>query len=343
MRTFGYKNLTGIDIAPGMVAECKRSTGLSIICGDFQELTQKYDLVYAQAFIHLFPKKNVRQIIDKLLQLSNRRVYFSTTLHEHSKEGMEIKEDFTDTEIHRYRSRYSLDEIITVVGDVLSKRIDTQFRYCLLTDPLGKLWLNGVFEILDIKKQYDAEGLMIYRRLYPPDSINNISDELDKLRTEKPLPQTIMRYQSETVFDRIENFVPYCSPTLRGLFTAERVGAIVTHLLGEKGVLLKDKLNYKMPGCGMFPPHQDAAAGWNKYAATHLNFALGFDASSEENGSLFFCIDKFKCELLSPKGIPLSQEMISSWKWETIATKPGDAFFFDSYLPHFSQPNLSLL
>lgn len=334
----GYSSLTGIDIAHDMTEAAKKKGTAEIICDNVLHFapTHPYELVFAQAFIHLFPKKEIEKVMQHLLRLTNHRLYFSTTLHDRGQEGMEPK-----GEVLRYRSRYTLQEIVALAETLLSQDLTLSFHYFFMRDPLGKFWINCIFERRDIKKIYDADGLLIYRKFYRHEDIQSHQAELDAMKDHAPQPGTIMRYDSAECFDRVENFIPHCSKNLRALFTSQRVTTIVATLLGEEPILLKDKLNYKLPGAGAFVPHQDAAAGWQQYGERHLTFALAIDEATEENGALYFVPGQHKNGLLSPLKTPLSQEIFARLNWRLIPTKPGDALFFDSYTPHYSKANQS--
>ncbi|MBA3815593.1 MAG: phytanoyl-CoA dioxygenase family protein [Parachlamydiaceae bacterium] len=334
----GFNKLTGIDIAHGMIEEAQKRFSAEWICEDFMQhnSSEKYDLVFAQALIHLFPKKMVKEVFLRLFSLSNKRVYFSTTIHELASEGIEPK-----GEVQRYRSRYTLPEILALAQELLTDDPNLSFHYLFLTDHLGKFWINGVFERQDIQKIYQKDGVLLYKQLVNPEIVHRASSEIDSLRTTKPTPGTYLRYDGEKTFDRVENFLPFCSEGLRHILQNTRVDRIIKALLGEEAVLLKDKINYKMPGMGAFIPHQDAAAGWDQYGDTLLSFCFSFDQSTEENGALYFTCGEHTKGLLSPIKTALSEAVIKTLHWIQVFTNPGDALFFDSYTPHYSEDNQS--
>jgi adenine phosphoribosyltransferase len=336
MRDQGYTDLTGIDIAEGMIEEARQKLEANFYCNDLFSFSssKKFDLVFAQAFVHLFPKTMLPEVFSRLLALSNRRVYFSTTIHEEGCEGLEPKQ-----EIIRYRSRYTLPEILQVVRNILADDPCLSFHYFFLTDPLGKFWINGVFERHDIQKIMEEDGVFLYRQFASPEQVRRVLPEIDNFRLNQPPPGTILRYDTETVFDRVENIVPYCSDALREVLHSQRILNIVSLLLQEEAVLLKDKINFKMPGCGQFVPHQDAAAGWDRYGDSQLTYALCFDEATEENGALYFSRGTHKRGLLSPLKTPLSDELVKSLQWEMIPMSPGDALFFNALAPHYSEAN----
>ncbi len=281
----GFERLTGIDVAQGMIDEARKHLTASWICGDVMQHhpSEGYDLIFAQALIHLFPKTMVKEVISHLLSLSKQRFYFSTTLHEVGSEGIEAK-----GEVMRYRSRYTLSETLTLAQEFLAKDPNLSFHYFILKDPLDKLWINGIFERRDIDEIYKTDGILLYKQFVSPEAILDISSEIDSFRTNAATSGTYLRYDAENGFDRVENFLPFCSQKLHDILQNDRIDKITHVLLGKESVLLKDKINYKMPGMGAFVPHQDAAAGWDRYGDKHLTFCLSFDHSTKENGALFF-------------------------------------------------------
>ncbi|MEI8365876.1 MAG: phytanoyl-CoA dioxygenase family protein [Parachlamydiaceae bacterium] len=334
----GFERLTGIDIAHGMIDKAQERLTASWICGDVMQYypSEGYDLVFAQALIHLFPKTMVKDILLHLLSLSNQRFYFSTTLHEIGSEGMEAKGD-----VMRYRSRYTLSEILALTRELLAVDPNLSFHYFILKDPLDKLWINGIFERRDSFGIYETDGVLLYKQFACPDAILDVLPEIDSFRTNAASPKTYLRYDAENVFDRAENILPFCSREVHDIIQNERVDQIINILLSEEGVLLKDKINYKMPGMGAFVPHQDAAAGWDRYGDKHLTFCLSFDYSTKENGALFFSCGDHTRGLLSPPKTPLDDAVVNNLEWIQVLTSPGDAIFFDSYTPHYSESNMS--
>lgn len=334
MHEEGFTKLVGIDVAPGMIDEAKNRFNADFFCVDLfkYQPTDKFDLVFAQAFVHLFPKKMLPEVFSKLLSFSKRRVYFSTTIHETGCEGLEQKQ-----EVVRYRSRYTLPEILDAVSKILAQDPGISFSYFFLADPLGKYWINGIFERHDIRQMYDDDGILLYRQF--TNQVDLVLPEIESYRLNKAAPGTFLRYDTENGFDRVENILPYCSDALRDLLNSSRVQTMVSTLLKEESILLKDKINFKMPGCGQFVPHQDAAAGWDRYGDNQLTYALCFDEATAENGALYFACGAHKQGLISPLRTPLSDEVVKSLHWQMFPMAPGDALFFGALAPHYSDAN----
>lgn len=133
-------NAEGIDISPDMARAARSRSGCRVVCGDFlsYEFDKKYDLVFAQAFVHLFPKPVAPAVIARLQSLALKRVFFSTSLADTPSEGWEEKDG-----VVRYRSRYSSAEFMNLIELCVS---GTPWRasHFDLPDPLGKNWRDVV-------------------------------------------------------------------------------------------------------------------------------------------------------------------------------------------------------
>lgn len=343
MRDMGFHHLSGIDIAPTMVAEAVDRTRLPIQCIDlFEYQTPKVDVVFAQALVHLFPKRDLSRVLHHLLSLARQRFYFSTTIHDQGSEGLEPKE-----QIVRYRSRYTTQELLAHVHlmmENLNNR-DTTWRvfYFFLTDCLGKHWINFVFDKIDLPVQYEKAGAIICRNFIDQNAVKTLNEELIHFRTTEAPKNTWLRYDDGEVFDRVENFLPFLNQANQTIFNAIKYFELIEKCFGNKVVLLKDKCNFKPPGKQPFPLHQDAAAGWEKsgYGPKHINIAISLDTVSAENAAVEFVLGQHRQGLFSELYEVIDSKYFDQWQFHSVEMMPGDAIIFDSYTPHFSKANLS--
>ena len=146
--------------------------------------------------------------------------------------------------------------------------------------------------------------------------------------------------KDKRVLERIENFCKY-HEGFNDLCANSRITESVNDCFGEKGILFKDKINFKMPGGAGFNPHQDSQAGWDDYAKFYLTAMISVDNSTVQNGCLEFAYGHNKSGLIGKLWKPLSDKDMKNMKFIPIETKPGDAIFFDCYSPHRSKPNLT--
>jgi ectoine hydroxylase-related dioxygenase (phytanoyl-CoA dioxygenase family) len=142
------------------------------------------------------------------------------------------------------------------------------------------------------------------------------------------------------VVQRIEDFTPY-HQDFAGLFNSGRMIDAVAELLGEPAVLFKEKVNFKLPGGDGFKAHQDAQAGWNRYAGFYVTALVSIDAATLENGCLEMAAGWHDKGLIGDEWTPLAGATLDDIEFVAYPTAPGDAMFFDSYAPHRSAANLT--
>lgn len=130
---------------------------------------------------------------------------------------------------------------------------------------------------------------------------------------------------------------------------------------GEELCLFKDKCNVKSPHGGAFPPHQDAPAYISFGPTIFITAGILLDDMTLDNGCLHMSTNykslKVGVEKLcsTPLGeFPLfniyrggerNGDIINSVQdslnWEPIEANVGDVLIFNSFIPHFSNVNLS--
>jgi ectoine hydroxylase-related dioxygenase (phytanoyl-CoA dioxygenase family) len=170
---------------------------------------------------------------------------------------------------------------------------------------------------------------------------------VDSLQAAPEAPGKYMKYYEDSllepgkrVLNRVENFVPYY-PDLAAIVNGETVLGPMSALFGERAVLFKDKINFKLPGGGAFEPHQDVQAGWDSYAGYYINVSITVDETTVENGCLEIAKWRHRREMIGKMWEPLSTTELAGIRFEPVPTKPGDCIIFDSYIPHRSAPNLT--
>ena len=138
---------------------------------------------------------------------------------------------------------------------------------------------------------------------------------------------------------RVENFLPYHAG-LRGLLERPDLMACLEELLGERPVLFKEKLNFKLPGGSGFAPHQDAPAFTSFRQTYHVTLLLSADVMTPENGCLEM-VDACTEARLLPQADDgtLREDVVAGLAWRPLPTAAGDVVLFDSYVPHRSGKN----
>jgi len=145
---------------------------------------------------------------------------------------------------------------------------------------------------------------------------------------------------------RTENFLPY-HPEFGAFIRSSGIFEIVAEILGEPVMLFKEKINYKYPGTGAYPPHQDVHAyDTSPYAFQpyHRNVTIFLDEATEENGCMELGWGYPKNTVLGrhPNGALLDDE-VQKLDWRPIPCPAGSVFIFDMYWPHLSRLNNSRL
>lgn len=159
---------------------------------------------------------------------------------------------------------------------------------------------------------------------------------------------------------RVEDMLS-CYPSFH-TFINGTITAYLSRLLEEPYVLFKDKTNFKWPGGGAFPPHQDFPAYECFGPRMHITAMVCIDPASLENGCLQVAQnwpDGFRdCPDLDPalvdqgtailpyvmggpKHGSIDPEYVEKIQWVPIEASAGDVIFFTSYLPHYSESNQS--
>mgnify|MGYP005811594565 CR=1 FL=1 len=144
------------------------------------------------------------------------------------------------------------------------------------------------------------------------------------------------------LLNRLEDVLPF-HDGFRALALSEELAGACGQLFGEPAVLFKDKVNFKQPGGGGFEPHQDVQAGWSRYASLHVTALVTIDRSTRANGCLEMATNFHGQRLIGAEWEPLTPEQLAGIEWQAIEAEPGDAVFFDSFVPHKSGPNHSPL
>ena len=194
--------------------------------------------------------------------------------------------------------------------------------------------------------QFREDGFLVVRGFFNAAEMRDVSSWSDDVVKFPEVPGRHMVYYEDSllspdkrVLSRVENFCPY-HPALDDLLRSGRSVGCVSQLLGEQAILFKDKINFKMPGGDGFKAHQDVQAGWSDFANLHITLLLSIDAATPNNGCLEVARGQHRSGLLGAMWEPLAEEM-KGVEYEVLPTEPGDALFFDSFIPHRSQPNFS--
>ncbi len=195
--------------------------------------------------------------------------------------------------------------------------------------------------------EFQRTGALVVRDMIGSRDMANISAWIDEIHAYPEAPGKYMMYFEDSklapgqrMLNRIENFIPY-HQGLADLLSGDAMLGRVSELFGEQAVLFKEKVNFKMSGGDGFEPHQDAQAGWEDYASLFITAMVSVDHATEENGCLEVARWDHRHELVGELWKPMQGDQLAGVEFVPCPTAPGDGVFFDSYIPHRSEPNLS--
>jgi hypothetical protein len=194
---------------------------------------------------------------------------------------------------------------------------------------------------------YRRDGFIAVPQMYAADEMRQITGWIEEFAAREPVFGEQMVYLEDSlteervrVLSRIEKFADYHRGLHDFVYGDPMIGR-VTELLGEVPLLFKEKINFKLPGGGGFEPHQDIQPGWDDYASFFVSVLVTVDPSTLQNGCLELAAGHHKKGLLGEKWKPLTAEQLEGVEFIRSPTEPGDVVFFDCFVPHQSDPNLT--
>lgn len=200
-------------------------------------------------------------------------------------------------------------------------------------------------------QQFNERGFIVVKGFVQPDAIRRIGAWLDELAATPSQSGPEARYYEvspitgRNMLVRVEHFLGPEKTAITELLVTPAATQALEALLGEPAVLFKEKVNYKLPGCRPDKLHQDQAAGWNAYADFFVTMAIAVDANQHDNAPLTFLgSGRYEKRLMTPEWQPLTDAdppYEPAGDYQLIEADPGDAIFFDSYVPHGSPANTS--
>jgi ectoine hydroxylase-related dioxygenase (phytanoyl-CoA dioxygenase family) len=197
--------------------------------------------------------------------------------------------------------------------------------------------------------EFNKKGFIAVRELYSAADIRAISTWLDELKDSDGSENEIATYfeaspiTGETVLVRAEYLLGGHNPVMTELFLKKEIMEMLAQLLGDKALLFKEKANYKLPGCRSDLLHQDQAAGWGAYSDFFITMLIAIDENRIDNAAVSFRdAGDHQLALRGPEWKVLSEEeppFMPESDYQVVEAAPGDAVFFDCYVPHGSPAN----
>lgn len=137
---------------------------------------------------------------------------------------------------------------------------------------------------------------------------------------------------------RSENLIPF-HDGLRRLLTEGSLVATASALLGERAVLYKEKINYKLPGGAGYAPHQDAPA--YRFVDVHVSCMVAVDDSTLDNGCLEVASAQHHDLLPTDDVGCVRADVVAELEWAPVEVRAGQTLWFHSRTPHRSGANNS--
>ena len=165
------------------------------------------------------------------------------------------------------------------------------------------------------------------------DSLKKIPNYIHKFEYDKNVQKQLCRTEDIIKHKEINTFL-----------TEGLLPETISQLFENEAILYKEKINYKYPNTGLYRAHQDITAYPN--SKNHITALVNLGPTNMENGSIEFSplimndLDKTTI-IENKKGVICEPEKL---RWTSpLETSYGDIILFDSYIPHRSSINRSLL
>ncbi|CRG82742.1 hypothetical protein PISL3812_00087 [Talaromyces islandicus] len=154
------------------------------------------------------------------------------------------------------------------------------------------------------------------------------------------MPYEEVNAAGKKVLCRTENFAN-THAGFNALLRGSRTASVLEQLAGEKMLLFKEKINYKLAGSGGFDPHIDANAYTHVKNIKHLTILAAVDEMNGENGGLDVVEGSHREHVPLGSDRCIEPSWVESHTWVPCNLQPGDILLFGSYLAHRSGPNQS--
>ncbi|ORZ00842.1 hypothetical protein BCR43DRAFT_521794 [Syncephalastrum racemosum] len=199
-------------------------------------------------------------------------------------------------------------------------------------------------------RAYEDQGFLLIEDFFSPEEHATLKEycaEFQKWGKEKG--KWMQYYEVNTLngeeqLCRTENFSPY-HEGMASYINSDRLLNVLKKLHGEEYILFKEKVNYKLPGGGGFPAHQDSPAFTQFGQVSHMTVMFTIDPTTDENGCLEVVPGSHKNSY--EKGIlpqekhdgSISRDWCKENNWIPVHCKEGSILIFGAYLAHRSGDN----
>jgi len=199
-------------------------------------------------------------------------------------------------------------------------------------------------------QQFRKEGFLLLNDLLTPQEKNELLAWSIEIQQWPETAGKWMQYFENAkaggaMLCRTENYLDFHAG-LKGLICGKITDAI-SDVMGEPGILFKEKINYKFPGGAGFTPHQDAPAYITFPPRYHVTAMVAVDAMTKQNGCLEVVRGVHTSGLMPHPNGEIDKRITSEYDrlnmWEAVEASAGSVMIFHSYVPHRSGTNNTTL
>ncbi|MDP1574328.1 MAG: phytanoyl-CoA dioxygenase family protein [Coxiellaceae bacterium] len=195
-------------------------------------------------------------------------------------------------------------------------------------------------ESIKLHGYYLLEDFLSYSEF---EKCRKMADELQVLpeKANGPMKYFEISEKNKTeILNRVENFAESKLDLCSQLFY-KKIPSFLKNVFGNNFFLLKEKINFKMPGGEGFRAHQDAPAFTRFIKNEMLTFMIPVQSTNRENGCLQISGNYFKNEIITHENGTISNDIFNKIIWKEIPMNERDMLVFSSMLLHRSESNKS--
>lgn len=191
-------------------------------------------------------------------------------------------------------------------------------------------------------ESFDNDGYLVLPNFLTPEEKVNVQVWCDEIQSLKETAGKWFCYyetiNGKRTLCRTENFFPYHSG-VRDLIQ-NRLTKAISDCVMEPACLFKEKINYKLPNGGAFPPHQDAPAYTTYNQKLHVTAMIAVDPMTKENGCLEVVAGRHREGVIQQDETgSIHPDVADKMDWLSILCEPGTMMIFNAYAPHKSDIN----
>ena len=327
-----FRNIYGVDSSKEMILYAKinnENIDDNLLCCDMVDYSNNKSshVGIFLAVIHLINPKDVISIFKTMINNIHCRVVITTREYSTYEYGWRFQEK-DKTGVKRWKMHYTYDTFANLSNKIFSGS-HMSYKVHKFKDHNNDPWLIVVgTSITGLSYLNDGYVKLDCDETFP---INEMVEVYNKAITRNPNNnESYICFGCPENIVRVERFIPDTIHLKNWLKSFD-----FRPFIKSNPVLMKDKMNFKKPGEGTFPPHQDALAGWTSSDCLTIGIAID---NIDTNG----CLEFVKGAHTKSHG-EIQQTLPISWvdkqQWNKINMNKGDIIVFHGMSPHKSGKN----